>query len=61
MAGLRHDAKVCRSAVKSEQIRLGLGLYTPAEREAHAQNEKRRQQAAQKNAQQGNPLGLEEE
>jgi len=57
MAGLRHDAKVCRSNAKSEQVRLNHGFFTPAELAAQEEDRKRREQKAAK----GSPLGLEEE
>jgi hypothetical protein len=60
MAGLRHDAKVCRQKQTSEQIRLSHGWLTPAERQEKAEREETRRLAAQKKAQQGNPLDLEE-
>jgi hypothetical protein len=60
MAGLRHDAKVCRENLKSERLRRELEIFTPAEIEEQAEIEKRRRQAAQKKAAQGSPLGLEE-
>ena len=31
---LRHDARICRQNVKSERIRLTLGLLTPEETQA---------------------------
>ena len=46
---------------KSRLVRLSLGIYTPGERQAFAETQKRRQEAAQKKAQAGIPLGLEEE
>lgn len=61
MAGLRHDAKVCRHKATSESIRLGLGLLTPEERQARADAEETRRLAAQKKAAKDMPmLGLEE-
>ena len=57
---IRHDARKVREDAKSQRIRLGLGLYTPAERQAHADAEKRRLEAAKKKAQAGVPLDLEE-
>ena len=50
MAGLKHDAKVCRQAATSEQIRLSNGWFTPAERKEQAETDNRRRQAAQKKA-----------
>ena len=62
MTDLRHDAKVCRQRATSEQIRLGLGLLTPKERQDLADREEARRLAAQKKAAKGCPLlGLEEE
>jgi hypothetical protein len=58
---VRHDMHLAKQGAKSEQIRLGLGLLTPAERQALADTETRRQQAAAKKAAKGTPLGLEEE
>jgi hypothetical protein len=60
MSGLKHDAKVCRQKQTSEQIRLSNGWLTPAERQEQAETETRRRQAAQKKAQAGMPLDLEE-
>ena len=57
---IRHDARKVREDAKSQQIRLALGLYTPAERQAHADAKQRRLEAAQKKAQAGVPLDLEE-
>lgn len=44
---VRHDMQAAKAKLSSEQIRLGLGLLTPAEREAEAkrQAEKAREQA----------------
>ena len=61
MSGLKRDAMACRRKASSEQIRLSLGQYTPAERQAQAEAETRRKLAAKKKAAQGKPLGLEEE
>lgn len=60
MAGLRHDARVCRDNLKSERLRRELGIFTPAELEEQAEVENRRRLAAQKKAQSGTPLDLEE-
>lgn len=60
MAGLRHDARVCRDQLKSERLRHELGIFTPAEIQEQAEVETRRLQAAQKKAAAGTPLGLEE-
>jgi len=61
MAALRHDAHKCRQDAKSERIRLELGILTPEERQALADAETNRRLAAQKKAQKGAPLDLEEE
>ena len=62
MAGLRHDAAVCRRDAKSERLRLELGILTPAERQTQADAEIRRQQADAKKATKGPALpGLQEE
>ena len=62
MAGLRHDARVCRVNAKSERLRLELGILTPEERQAQAEAENKRRLAAQKKAAKGNALpGLEED
>jgi hypothetical protein len=61
MGGLKHDAKFCRQKQTSEQIRLSNGWLTPAERQDLAEREATRRLAAQKKAQAGSPLGLEEE
>jgi hypothetical protein len=60
MAALRHDAKACRQKQTSEQIRLSNGWLTPAERQEQAEREETRRLAAQKKAQAGSPLGLED-
>jgi hypothetical protein len=61
MGGLKHDARVCRQKQTSEQIRLSNGWLTPAERQEQAEREETRRLAAQKKAQAGTPLDLEEE
>jgi hypothetical protein len=47
MAGLRHDAAVCRGNAKSERLRIELGILTPEEkaRKAEAEDKKRKKQA----------------
>ena len=58
---MRHDAARNRQDVKSERIRLSLGLLTPEERQDLANREEARRLAAQKKAQAGTPLDLEED
>nr|WP_320132352.1 hypothetical protein [uncultured Holophaga sp.] len=52
----RHDAKAHRQALTSEQIRISMGLLTPAEREAREKAETLRRQHEAKNAAKGTPL-----
>lgn len=61
MGELRHDARACRSRAESEVIRRGLGIETPAEREARERREAKREREAQRRAALGEPLGLEVE
>ena len=49
-----------REDAKSQKIRLSLGLLTPDERRALAEAEAARRQVAQKKAQKGKALGLDE-
>jgi hypothetical protein len=53
---IRHDAQQCRAKASSDLIRRRLGLLTPAEREAEAVAEKRRQEAVAREAAKGPSL-----
>ena len=57
---MRHDAQRAREDAKSAQIRANLGIRYPHEIEADREAEEARRLAAQKKAQQGKPLDLEE-
>jgi len=57
---VRHDARKNRQDLKSERIRIGLGLLTPEERQARLEADRKRQQDAQRQAALGVPLLGEE-
>ena len=61
MAGLKHDAKACRNKQTSEQIRLGLGLLTSAEKEADAAAQRARDLLKAKKDTKGASLFSEDE
>ncbi|HWQ08176.1 MAG TPA: hypothetical protein VN436_03680 [Holophaga sp.] len=61
MGTLRHDAQACRERERSERTRIELGIEWPEERAARIAREEEKRLAAQKEAQKGNPLGLEGE
>ncbi|HLP31085.1 MAG TPA: hypothetical protein VK150_06965 [Geothrix sp.] len=56
---LRHDAKQCRQRLTSDQIRISQGIYTPQERQAMEDAERKRQLAQAKEAAKGAPLLME--
>jgi len=56
MAGLKHDAKVCRDQAKSDLIRRTNGWLTPAEIAKDAQADADRKKVAAKKAAKGSPL-----
>jgi hypothetical protein len=56
MAGLRHDAKVCRDHAKSELIRHSLGILTPEEQADKDRRDEEKRIAAAKLATKGNAL-----
>lgn len=53
---VRHDMQAANQHVRSEQIRLALGLLTPAEREAEAKAEEEKRLKAAKDATKGASL-----
>lgn len=53
---VRHDMQAANQKVRSEQIRLSLGLLTPAEREAKAKAEVEKKEKEAKQAAMGTPL-----
>jgi hypothetical protein len=56
MAGLRHDAKECRSKAKSELIRVSLGIELPEETAKRIKREDARRKAEAKAVTKGPPL-----
>jgi len=56
MAGLRHDAKVCRDKFKSELIRHSLGIELPEETAKRLEHEETKRKAEAKAATKGTPL-----
>ena len=50
---VRHDMQAANAHVRSEQIRLSLGLLTPAEREAEAKRATKRAEDEAKQAAKG--------
>ena len=56
MAGLKHDAKQCRDAFKSELIRHSLGILTPEEQAGKDRRDESQAQAAAKLATKGPSL-----
>jgi hypothetical protein len=57
---VRHDAAKAREDEKSRRIRLSLGIKLPQEIQAEKDAKEKRRLEAQKKAQAGAPLGLEE-
>lgn len=53
---VRHDMQAANQHVRSEQIRLSLGLLTPAEREAQAKAEAEATAKKAKDQAKGTPL-----
>ena len=53
---VRHDMQAANAHVRSEQIRLSLGLLTPAEREAEARRAAEKAEEAAKQATKGPSL-----
>ena len=56
MAGLRHDAKVCRDKFKSDLIRHSLGIELPEETAKRLEREEAKRKADAKAATKGNSL-----
>ena len=59
MAGLKHDAAVCRQNARSEVIRHSLGIETPGEKAKRLEREDAQRLAAAKIAAKGNALSSE--
>ena len=59
MAGLKHDAAVCRQAAKSELVRHSLGILTTQEQADEDRRKETLRLALAKLAAKGNALPLE--
>jgi hypothetical protein len=53
---VRHDMQAAKAKLTSEQIRIGLGLLTPAEREAQEKRDAEKADRQAKDAAKGMPL-----